>query len=102
MLAQSKSHLHNSQTALTRPRPNQSKVKIIFMEMWWLFLETWWLTGSAPNFWARGSGFESGISNNDPDALQDLCDNVENLKANTITVKSCRNVINQHQPVELD
>ena len=32
-----------------------------------------WLTGSAPDFWGRGPGFESGISHSDPDALQDQC-----------------------------
>ena len=32
-----------------------------------------WLTGSAPEFWGRGSGFESGIFQNDPDELQDHC-----------------------------
>ena len=26
---------------------------------------------SAPDFWGRGPGFESDISHNDPDALQD-------------------------------
>ena len=36
-------------------------------------MEMWWLIGSAPDFWGRGSGFESGISHNDPDALQDHC-----------------------------
>ena len=40
----------------------------------------WWLIGSAPDFWGRGPGFESGISHNDPDALQDHCDKVENLR----------------------
>ena len=33
----------------------------------------WWLIGSAPDFWGRGPGFESGISHNDPGALQDHC-----------------------------
>ena len=33
----------------------------------------WWLIGSAPDFWGRGPGFESGIYHNDPDALQDHC-----------------------------
>ena len=28
---------------------------------------------SAPDFWGRGPGFESGIYHNDPDALQDHC-----------------------------
>ena len=36
-------------------------------------LEMWWLIGSAPDFWGRVPGFESGISHNDPDALQDYC-----------------------------
>ena len=53
------------------------------MEMWWLIwrcdgsfgdvvanLEMGWLIGSAPDFWGRGPGFESGISHNDPDALR--------------------------------
>ena len=35
--------------------------------------EMWWLVGSAPDFWGRGPGFESGISHNDPGALQDHC-----------------------------
>ena len=43
------------------------------LEMWWLIVEMWWLIGSSPDFWGRGSGFESGISHNDPDALQDHC-----------------------------
>ena len=38
-----------------------------------LFLEMWWLIGSAPDLWGRGPGFESGISHNDPAALQDHC-----------------------------
>ena len=45
------------------------------------WLEVWWLIGwrcggslvSAPDFWGRGPGFESVISHNDPDALQDHC-----------------------------
>ena len=37
-------------------------------------LETWWLIGSAPDFWGRGPGFESGTSHNDSDALQDHCE----------------------------
>ena len=65
------------------------------LEMWWLIvgdvvahwedvhggslgrcggslLEIWCcLLVSAPDFWGRGSGFESGISHNDPDTLQD-------------------------------
>ena len=40
----------------------------------------WWLIGSAPDFWGRGPGIESGISHNDPDALHDHCDKVENLR----------------------
>ena len=48
--------------------------------MWGLLLDMWWLIGSALDFWGRGPGFESGISHNDPDALQGLCDNVENLR----------------------
>ena len=32
--------------------------------------EMWWLIGSALDFRGRGLGFESGISRNDPDALQ--------------------------------
>ena len=39
-----------------------------------------WLIGNAPDFWGRGPDFESGISHNDPDALQDHCDKVENLR----------------------
>ena len=35
--------------------------------------EMWWLIGSAPGFWGRGPGFESGFSRNDPDALQVHC-----------------------------
>ena len=30
-------------------------------------------------YWGRGPGFESGISHNDPDELQDHCDKVEKL-----------------------
>ena len=37
-------------------------------------LEMCWLIASAPDFWGRGPGFESGISHNDPDALQDHCE----------------------------
>ena len=37
-------------------------------------LKMWWLFGSAPDFWSRGPGFESGISHNDLDALHDHCD----------------------------
>ena len=42
----------------------------------------WWLIGStsAPYFWGRGHGFESGVSHTDPAALQDHCDKVENLR----------------------
>ena len=29
--------------------------------------------GSAPDFWGRCPGFDSGIAHNDCDALQDLC-----------------------------
>ena len=32
------------------------------------------------DFWGTGPGFESGISHNYPNALQDHCDNVENLR----------------------
>ena len=48
-------------------------------------LEMLWLIGSAPDFWGRGPGFESGISHNDPDALQDHCDQVENLRVENET-----------------
>ena len=41
-------------------------------EMWWL-MEMWWLIGKEPDIWGRGPGFKSGISHNDPDALQDHC-----------------------------
>ena len=37
-------------------------------------LEIWWLIGSAPDFWGRGPGFESGTSHYDSDALQDHCE----------------------------
>ena len=37
----------------------------------------WWLIGCAPYFWGRGPGFEFGISHNDPDALQDHCEEWE-------------------------
>ena len=33
----------------------------------------WWFIGSAPDFWGRVPGFESAVSNNNPDALQDHC-----------------------------
>ena len=36
--------------------------------------------GRAPDFRGRVPGFESGISHNDPDGLQDHCDTVENLR----------------------
>ena len=35
--------------------------------------EMWWLIGSALDSWGRSPGFQSGISHNDPDALQDHC-----------------------------
>ena len=41
--------------------------------------DMWWLIGRAPDFWGRGLRFEYGISLNDPDALQDHFDKVENL-----------------------
>ena len=31
----------------------------------------WWLIDSAPDFWGRGFEFESSLSHNDPDELQD-------------------------------
>ena len=34
-------------------------------------VEMWWLIGSAPDFWGRSPGFESGISYDDPGALHD-------------------------------
>ena len=40
----------------------------------------WWLIGSATDFWGRGLGFKSGISPNDPDALQDHCAKLEILR----------------------
>ena len=40
----------------------------------------WWLIGSAPDLWGRGHGFESGIPHDDPDALQDHCEEVEDLR----------------------
>ena len=43
-------------------------------------MEMWWLIGSVQDFLNRGPGFKSGISHNDPDALQDHCDNVYNLR----------------------
>ena len=39
----------------------------------------WWLIGSAPDFWGRGPGFESGIYHNDPDALQDHCEKMQKI-----------------------
>ena len=36
-------------------------------------MEMWWLNGCTPDFWGRGSRFESSISYNDPDSLQDHC-----------------------------
>ena len=33
----------------------------------------WWLISIAPDFRGQRSGFESGISHNDPDALKDHC-----------------------------
>ena len=40
----------------------------------------WWLLRSAPDFWGRSPGFESVISNNDPDELQDHCVLCNNVK----------------------
>ena len=40
--------------------------------------DMWWLIGSAPDISSRGPRFESSISHNDPDALQDH--NEENLR----------------------
>ena len=47
----------------------------------------WWLIGSAPDFWGRGPGFESGVSHNDPDACAagSLCNNVEQLRVERST-----------------
>ena len=42
--------------------------------MWWLIQQMWWLIDSAPDFWGRSPGFESGIYHNGPDALQDHCE----------------------------
>ena len=45
----------------------------------------WWLNGNAPDFWGKSPGFESGITHNDPDALQDHCvirKNVEGREGN--------------------
>ena len=38
------------------------------------YLWMWWVIGSAPDFWGRSPGFESGIYHDDPDALQDHCE----------------------------
>ena len=46
--------------------------------MWWL-MQMWWLVGSAPDFWGRGPGFESGIYHIDPDALQDRCEIMQKI-----------------------
>ena len=67
-------------------------VVVAYLEMWWLIdryvVAHWWRCGgslvgdvvahymycsSAPDFWSRGPGLESGISHNDLDALQDHC-----------------------------
>ena len=42
--------------------------------------EMCWLIGSATDFWGRGPRFESGISHNDPGALQDHCVILQNLR----------------------
>ena len=47
----------------------------------------WWLIGSAPDFWGRGPGFESGIYHNDHDALQDHCVLLLNLRVEGGTKK---------------
>ena len=39
----------------------------------------WWLIGSAPDFWGRDPGIESGINHNDPDALQDQCEIMQKI-----------------------
>ena len=39
----------------------------------YLLLEDVVAFGNAPDFWGRGPGFESGISDKDPGALQDHC-----------------------------
>ena len=41
--------------------------------------EMWWLIGSAPDFSGKCPGFESGISHNDSDALQDHCVIIQNI-----------------------
>ena len=62
-----------------------------------------WLTGSASDLWGRGPGFESDISHNEPDALQEHCDKVENLRqrgkptpeAKNIFIKKCLSMAEQ-------
>ena len=65
-----------------RPKPNlvfslseSFSLKLVSKIQALIFLsEMWWLIGSAPDFWGRGPGFESGTSHNDSDALQDHCE----------------------------
>ena len=48
--------------------PNQIFIRVVVL------MEMWWLLGSVPDFWGRGPGFESVISLNDIEALQDHCE----------------------------
>ena len=50
-----------------------------------------WHIGSAPDFWGRGPGFESGISHNDHDA-ESLCHKVENLMVVRATYPSGKKI----------
>ena len=56
----------------------------------------WWLIGRASDFRERGPGFASGISHNDPDALQDHCETVENLRVDKVKKRIHRHYAERH------
>ena len=56
-------------TKVIEPEHDLTGLRQLFSEV-----EMWWLISSAPDFWGRGPGLESGISHNDPEALQDHCE----------------------------
>ena len=61
------------QLGIYKKNPKMTKSGLKIFEKLLLKLELWWLIASAPVFWGRGPGLESGIAHNDHDALQDHC-----------------------------
>ena len=60
-----------------RPRSQAEPAPDIIVYFLTLYneMEMWWLIGSAPDFWDRSPGFESGTSNNS--AAGSLCNTIE-------------------------